>query len=194
MPEEKSARDRILESAARLLQEQGYHATGLKQIVKESDAPMGSVYHYFPDGKEGLASEAVERTQRTVAQNIQSTLDAADTFSEGMHTFIYNLAAYMETRSATDDHGSISTIAMESPNVGEQLRTTCEGAYESWRLIFKQAILKENFAEQDADDLSTIITGAIEGGLVLSKVRQNASALRTTAKMLLELVEKKRPI
>ena len=193
MTEEKSARERILEATSRLLQQQGYHATGLKQIVQESNAPMGSVYHYFPGGKEGLASEAVERTQRTIAQNIQMTLNSAASFTEGLHTFIFNLAAYMDTRAANDDHGSIATIAMESPNIGEQLRSTCEHAYETWRLIFKQGLLQESFAEQDAEHLSTIITGAIEGGIVLSKVHQDASALRITAKMLLELIEHKRP-
>ena len=89
--------------------------------------------------------------------------------------------------------GSISTIAMESPNVGEQLRSTCATTYETWRLIFKQGLLQEDFTEQAAEEVSTLISGAIEGAIILSKVRRNAEALRMTARMLTDLIELKRP-
>ena len=35
------SREKILHTASRLFQLQGYHATGLNQIVKESGAPKG---------------------------------------------------------------------------------------------------------------------------------------------------------
>jgi AcrR family transcriptional regulator len=47
-------RARLLEAAAQLFREQGYAATGLKQITAEAEAPWGSLYHFFPGGKEQL--------------------------------------------------------------------------------------------------------------------------------------------
>ena len=49
---EQPAKNRILITAARLFQQQGYHATGLNQIVVESGTPKGSLYYYYPGGKE----------------------------------------------------------------------------------------------------------------------------------------------
>lgn len=43
------SREKILHTASRLFQLQGYHATGLNQIVKESGAPKGSLYHFFSE-------------------------------------------------------------------------------------------------------------------------------------------------
>ena len=43
----------------RLFRQQGYASTGLQQIVAESEAPKGSLYHYFPSGKEALGEAAV---------------------------------------------------------------------------------------------------------------------------------------
>ena len=58
----RDTRDRILDATIRLLRRQGYTATGIKQIVAEGDAPLGSVYHYFPGGKEQIGIEALARS------------------------------------------------------------------------------------------------------------------------------------
>jgi len=60
MPRSSDARQRMVGTAARLFRRQGYCATGWRQVVAESGAPWGSQAHYFPQGKEQLAAEAVE--------------------------------------------------------------------------------------------------------------------------------------
>ena len=47
-----TTRQQIVEKTSALLERQGYHATGLNQIVAESETPRGSLYYYFPHGKE----------------------------------------------------------------------------------------------------------------------------------------------
>lgn len=46
-------KDRILEVAARLFAEQGYHATGVAKILRASGVKSGSLYHFF-SSKEDL--------------------------------------------------------------------------------------------------------------------------------------------
>ena len=53
-------RARLTAATAALLQKQGYHATGLAEIVATAGAPRGSVYFYFPGGKEALACAAIQ--------------------------------------------------------------------------------------------------------------------------------------
>jgi TetR/AcrR family transcriptional repressor of lmrAB and yxaGH operons len=60
--QEGEACARLLGTAADLFQRQGYHGTGLNQILAESGAPKGSLYHYFPEGKEALAAAALGRS------------------------------------------------------------------------------------------------------------------------------------
>ena len=57
-------RERILESSAELFRRQGYVGTGVKQIVAEAGAPFGSLYHFFPGGKEELGAETIRRAGR----------------------------------------------------------------------------------------------------------------------------------
>lgn len=50
-PRANDTRDRIIGSTAALFQRYGYTGTGLKQISRESGAPFGSLYHFFPGAR-----------------------------------------------------------------------------------------------------------------------------------------------
>ena len=56
----ETARDRIVETAARLFESQGYAATGINQIIAESKPAKASFYDYFP-AKELLGKEYLAR-------------------------------------------------------------------------------------------------------------------------------------
>ncbi len=62
----------IVRAAAKLFRKQGYSRTGLNDILAESKAPKGSLYHYFPKGKEQLGEESL----RFSAQVAVETLNA----------------------------------------------------------------------------------------------------------------------
>ena len=51
-------KDSLVRTAMRLFRRQGYASSGLQQILAESKAPRGSLYHYFPGGKEELGEAA----------------------------------------------------------------------------------------------------------------------------------------
>src|SRR5689334_8400201 len=57
-----NTRERILDVTAELFRRYGYTGTGLKQIVANANAPFGSVYHFFPGGKEQLGDEVIRRS------------------------------------------------------------------------------------------------------------------------------------
>ncbi len=56
----------MIETMAKLLQKQGYHGTGLNEVIQVSGSPKGSIYHHFPGGKEALAVAAIQWTQEQV--------------------------------------------------------------------------------------------------------------------------------
>jgi AcrR family transcriptional regulator len=69
--------EQIVDGRAELLRRQGYAATGIKQIVTGPQGPFGSLYHFFPGGKERLGAEAIRVSGKLYQQLIPAVLDVA---------------------------------------------------------------------------------------------------------------------
>jgi AcrR family transcriptional regulator len=55
-----TTRQKILDTASRLFHRQGYHSTGINQIIQESEVAKGGLYHIFKS-KEELCIEYLNR-------------------------------------------------------------------------------------------------------------------------------------
>ncbi|MFA9564328.1 MAG: TetR/AcrR family transcriptional regulator, partial [Acidimicrobiales bacterium] len=51
-----TTRDRLLAATNELFRRQGFNGTSMSEITKASGAPTGSLYHFFPGGKDELAT------------------------------------------------------------------------------------------------------------------------------------------
>ncbi|MFE4574745.1 TetR family transcriptional regulator, partial [Streptomyces chartreusis] len=59
-----------------MISRRGLNATSIRETAKHARAPLGSTYHYFPDGKQQLATEAVRYTGAWVARSLRKELAA----------------------------------------------------------------------------------------------------------------------
>ena len=103
----RDTRDRILDATIRLLRRQGYTATGIKQIVAEGNAPLGSVYHYFPGGKEQIGIEALARSGERIRSTIARAGDAPDLPAAINQYFVINAERLRDSdyqRGLSDRH------------------------------------------------------------------------------------------
>ncbi len=172
-------RDEIIESTCQLMELQGYHATGLNQILLESGAPKGSLYYYFPDGKEELAIEALERSGRMIAERIAMTMDESDDAVTAVTTFIRRLATFVEA-SGFRQGGPITAVALEVASTNDHLREACNSAYVDWQQLFV-AKLDAAYGQPRAQQLATLIIAALEGGIILSRTAQSVQPLLDVA-------------
>ena len=58
---ESTVKDRILDTASRLFYDQGYHVTGINQIIEEAEIARASLYNHFPS-KTDLLLAYLDRT------------------------------------------------------------------------------------------------------------------------------------
>lgn len=175
-----STRDQIIETACDLMESQGFHATGINQIVKESGAPKGSLYYYFPEGKDELAEEAIERAGRALAGRIAQGLAAGATAAEAVRLFVSNIAHHVEA-SGFQSGGPLMTVAMETATSNQRLNLACREAYSLLQGAFETKLVESGYGEENARRLATFITAAIEGGIILCRTYHSGDPLRLVA-------------
>lgn len=124
-------RERILDSSGELLRRQGYVGTGVKQIVEEAGAPFGSLYHFFPGGKEELGAETIRRSGALYGQLLGELIGPEVDLESGVRAFFAGAA---ETLRETDyaDACPIATVALEVSSTNEELRRACADVFEAW--------------------------------------------------------------
>ena len=66
MKKGEASRAKLVACAAELFWRQGYHATGLTEILQAASLPKGSFYFYF-EGKRDLAAAVIEYYRRVVS-------------------------------------------------------------------------------------------------------------------------------
>lgn len=186
------ARQKILTATSTLLERQGYHATGLNEIVEVSGTPRGSLYYYFPNGKEELAVEAVTLRMAQMADWSRRFLSAFDDPVEAIHAMITHMAQQMAAGGCCAG-APIAAVALEATNTSERIRDACALGYRGLQQVMVESLQAGGFSAENAATLATTINAAIEGAMILSRTRQNATPLFNVAasmKLLMQATER----
>lgn len=176
-------RSRILLAMARLIEKQGYHATGLNEIIKESGAPKGSIYYYFPGGKEQIGVEAILESGQIIAGRLRGLLEQEACPAEAIPNFMLELANNMEAAHFALS-SPLTTATIETAVTNERINHACQQAFDLILCAFKDKFIAGGFSEIQAVELAMYVTTAIEGGILISRTYQQAEPLRLSAKHL----------
>ncbi|OMF07979.1 TetR family transcriptional regulator [Paenibacillus amylolyticus] len=184
MSEKSNARESIVSTAARLFFSQGYHATGLNQIIKESSTPKGSLYHYFPHGKEELAHECIQKANEHILQTFEKTFAAHDNTGDAIQRFIHDLAHETEAAGFTGFLPFSFWAAVETSCISQQLRIACQGVFADWQDVIKKHLVLDGVGEEKARETALLIISLMEGALIISLTNQDKQPLLTAAEYL----------
>ena len=170
----RPTRERIIDTTAQLLQRQGYHGTGLNQILDDAKAPKGSMYFHFPGGKEQLAAEAITR-----AGDYLDTALAAhrrDSADESLDAYLADVAKLLEATDYTDGC-PIATVSLEVAPTIPNLADACHHAYTQLLDRVRGWLEQDGFTTDDADERAFLIYAAIEGALVFAKAQRSSQPI-----------------
>ncbi|MEV7803566.1 TetR/AcrR family transcriptional regulator [Microbispora sp. NPDC088329] len=184
---ETSTRDRIVIAASRLLQRQGYVGTGIKQIAQEARATLGSVYHFFPDGKEAVAVAAIEHGEREFAALLRAALDGEEDPAAAVDACARRLATALR-ESGWVDGCPVTAAALETLGTDSEIQRVCASALRDWERLVYDKLLHAGFREEDARDLATTVISTLEGAEVTAQVRRSEEPLRAAGRQLARLV------
>lgn len=175
-PNSKHHKQAIIQTAIRLFRRQGYAATGLNEILKISKAPKGSLYYYFPAGKEELGAAAVTAASKTVLKTLEELERNTTSAEEFLNRYGKMLAGWIEM-SRYADGCPISTTLLEMAPASEVISEAGREGFSSWKKVICRVFMRDGWAEEEALQNTTLTISTIQGALLLARVEQSPQPL-----------------
>lgn len=187
MPATSVHRLNIVRAAARLFRKNGYSKTGLNEILTESKAPKGSLYHYFPKGKEQLGEESLRYSAQMAVNALEELRQIHTTAPALLMAFANLLAEWME-QSAFRDGCPMATTILETVPQSSALGMAAQEGFSAWRQIFENLLLRDGARPDDARRLANLTIAALEGSLIQARVEQSRRPIIESAEEVAALM------
>ncbi|MFJ3673301.1 TetR/AcrR family transcriptional regulator [Streptomyces sp. NPDC090106] len=188
MPESgRPSRERIVAGAADMISRRGLNATSIRDTAKHARAPLGSTYHYFPEGKQQLAAEAVRYAGEWVARVMRTELEAGPV--AGLRAF---LDLWRKTVLDSDFHAGcpVLAVAIEEPPGDDTPPALAAAAavFERWETLLADSLRAHGADPEQAAEVATLVVAAVEGTVAMCRAQRSTLPLDRAAAQLQRLV------
>ncbi|WP_370416342.1 TetR/AcrR family transcriptional regulator [Streptomyces fradiae] len=181
------SRERIVAGAADMISRRGLSATSIREMAKHAKAPLGSTYHFFPEGKQQLAGEAVRYTGEWVARSLRKELEAGP--AAGLRAF---LDLWRKIVVDSDFHAGcpVLAVAIEEPPADEVPPALAAAAevFEQWEGLLAASLRDHGAGEERAAQLATLVVAAVEGTVAMCRAKRSTQPLDHAAEQLQVLI------
>ena len=180
-------RERIITATNELFRRHGYNGTSLSQISSAAPATIGSIYHFFPGGKEALATAVIDTTGSVYRELFEAIVSESDDPASGFSAFFAG-AAQVLIESDFIDPCPIGTVAREAASTSEPLRLAAEAAFDSWVHAATGFLERAGADHSRAADLATLFVTTTEGCFVLCRTKHSTEPLLAVARLVTPLI------
>jgi TetR/AcrR family transcriptional repressor of lmrAB and yxaGH operons len=180
------SRERMVRSAASLIGSRGVSATSFSDVLADSGAPRGSIYHHFPDGKHQLAEDAVRWTSsRVLAHQRGADLSSPSAILERFIDMWRQVVLSSKGRSGCVVAGvAIDSDADDDGGLIEVARET----FRAWAGLLAEQLEATGITPARARSIGLTTLAGMEGALILCRAEGSVEPLDAVAEELLRLL------
>ncbi len=175
-------KDRLIRAAANLFRTRGYHGVGLNDLLSAANAPKGSLYHHFPNGKSDLAVAAATWASDEMLRLIAASFQTAHDFKDGATTLCFKLAKLFDLTGQWDACPIGSTL-FEGPQ-NNAFRDHAQHLYDGWIAEVEDHAARLGMRRADAQKAAEELFILIQGGWLLARARRSSDVLRNLPGMI----------
>lgn len=183
---ENETRSIMIKTAASLISAHGASATSLGQVIAESGAPRGSIYHHFPDGKRELTEEAIRLTS---AQLTDYWRAGSGTNVREVTDHFLSIWRRVVLASAGARGCAVVGVALDVGVSDARLMKLVRDSFRSWSSQFARQLEAVGVPRAQAREFALTALAAMEGALILCKAEGNVKPLDVVAGQLRRLVD-----
>jgi len=186
IPDETSPRTDMLRAATRLLRQGGLAAAGINQIVAESGAPKGSLYHFFPDGKTQIAREALAAYRDVAVERYRARAQGCRTPEAAVRAF-FEMGAEASLKNDYRMSCPAGAVTLDLDPASEALREPCHDVFASLVDAVDEAL--HPIPKSKRRDLAGLIVSTMQGAYIRARAARDVSPFREAGENLAALAK-----
>lgn len=179
------SRSKMVRSAASLIRQRGVSGTSFSDVLADSGAPRGSIYHHFPDGKEQLAEEAIRWTSERVLAHQRAC--RATTPAGVLDCFID-----MWRQTVLASHGAagcvVAGVALDTTRGEGSLMEMVRATFQSWVDLLSEQLEGVGIHHERSISIAIASLAGMEGALILCRAEGGVEPLERVAGQLKRLL------
>lgn len=182
----ENIREKLLDQGFKLFITQGYHGTGIKEVVDQVKVPKGSFYNYF-ESKEQFGAEVIRRYSKWVNANMATWLNGAEdnALTALKQFFEQEMQRHQEVKAGC----IIANLGAELGDSSELCQQAMLEGFQSMKQQFfrnlkrgqAQGAIRDDVS---AEELADFLVNAYEGALLRMQVEQSVEPIRQLSKLL----------
>jgi TetR/AcrR family transcriptional repressor of nem operon len=189
-------RVRLLDTAERLVMQNGFAATSVDQILEMSGSSKGAFFHHF-ESKRSLARALVQRYVDADLSMLDRGLEAAAEETDPVEralAFLRFYEAWAEELVGEDTACLYIAVLSERDLLDEETRGEIDRGVRGWRVAFAELLAAAMDAAQvddgpDPGDLADHLFATFEGSFLMCRLQGSAEPMRAQLRVLRQLVE-----
>ena len=143
----------------------GYSAASLNMLAKATGLSKASLYHRFPEGKEQMACEVLEKTGRWFEEHILKPLEGPGAPQDKLRSMSVLLDAFYDGGRKACLLNMLSSPRMDDGPFSQQIRTMFSAFIDALSTVALEAGVAPKTARHRAERVVMLLQGA----LVLSR-------------------------
>jgi len=185
----QSNRENLLSEGVTLLMQQGYHGTGLKEILDAVEIPKGSFYNYF-GSKENFAAEVIQHYINPFIDQLSNHLQNSDKDAlSALHRYFNELIAELE-KAEFKGGCLLGNLMWEIGDTSELCQKSLQLAVHRYRNLLKEGLLKAQQegtvrTDKTAEDMADLLVNLWQGALLRMKIEQSSTPIKQCCENLL---------
>jgi len=180
-------RERMIEATVSALQHHGVAGMSFTDVLRDSGAARGAIYHHFPGGKLQLVSQAAQLNGRQVRQALAEL--PAENPAAAVAAFL-DLVRPVVGASAAGGGCAVAAVTVGGGESGElELRQIADSAFRGWADELAERLQASGLEPDRARDLATTLIVLLEGAHVLCRAAGNVEAFERAARTAASLVD-----
>ena len=191
------SRASMVRSAASLIRSRGVNATSFSDVLADSGAPRGSIYHHFPDGKRQLAEDAIQSTSERLLAHLRAGSPTSP--SDVLERFIA-MWRQVVVASAGSAGCVVAGVAIDTVPGEKELMEVVRATFRLWVAALAEELEAAGVPSARATPIAMATLAAMEGALILCRAEGDVRPLEAVAKELMGLLpverrgRRKRPV